>query len=83
MARATEPMLWDAQAEWDIAVMIRRYLAEHPSPRGSDLARELKLCADDLKDASRRHLSQLGARPLRSVPARASSARRTTRPKGA
>jgi hypothetical protein len=58
---------WDAQAEYDIGVMIRRYLAEHPPPAGSRSAGFLENCAEDLIVSGDARLGALGARPLAPV----------------
>ncbi len=56
--------LWDARAERDLGVMIRRYLAEHPPPAGSCCAGVLEDCAEDLIISGDAGLGALQARPL-------------------
>ena len=59
--------VWDAQAEHDIGVLIRRYLHEHPAPPGSLAAPELEAAARDLEAAGKQQLDRLAATRLRAV----------------
>ena len=62
-----EAGFWDAQAEYDLGVLMQRYLAEHPPPDGSLFARDLGKWADRLVAHGRRNLDDLGAHPLQAV----------------
>jgi hypothetical protein len=80
MAAATNPIdaeVWDARAEHDVGLLLRRYLRENPAPSGSLVAPELAATSEDLEKSGASQLSQLGARRLRSAPERpAKKARR-------
>ncbi len=56
---------WEAQAEYDIGVLIRRYLQENAPPPESQMADELAGVARDLQDVGSAHLRRLGQDRLR------------------
>jgi hypothetical protein len=58
---------WDAITEYDVGVLICRYLQEHPAPPGSEVAARLRDCGEGFRDVGERHLSQMGLRSLRAV----------------
>jgi hypothetical protein len=62
-----EPETWDARAEFDVGLMIGRYLAEHPAPEGSTMAPRLEVIAQDLRDLGEQRLQNLGRCRLRAV----------------
>jgi hypothetical protein len=55
---------WEAHAEYDVGVLILRYLEQHPPPRQTELVRDLLAGAQDLESAGLRHLRELGERRL-------------------
>jgi hypothetical protein len=57
---------WDAQAKFDIGVMINRYLEQHPPEAETTAAAQLALSGRTLEGAGRTHLRRLGLRHLRS-----------------
>jgi len=59
--------IWDARFEVDLAVMIRRYLAEHRPPRGSAVAADAERWADNLERSGQARLDAAGARRLRGL----------------
>ena len=61
------PVVWDAQAEYDLGVLMQRYLAEHPPPDDSLFARDFEKWAENLVAHGRRNLGVRGARPLRAM----------------
>jgi hypothetical protein len=58
---------WEATFEADLAVMLRRYLAENPPPAPSQLARDAENWASNLEHLGRARLAAAGARRLRSA----------------
>lgn len=58
---------WEAQFEADLAVMLRRYLAEHPPPGPSRFAEDAENWAANLEQLGRDHLAAAGVRRLRSA----------------
>lgn len=60
-----DPVVWDARAEVDISVLIRRYLAEQDPPAESLLAADLEDLAARLERDGRARLSAAGAAQLR------------------
>lgn len=67
IAASTDAARWDAQAEYDIGVMVQRYLHDNPPIAESEVARLLTNCAGDLEASGERRLLSLGYRRLRSV----------------
>ena len=61
------PVVWDAQAEYDLGVLMQRYLAEHPPPDNSLFARDFEKWAERLLAHGCRNLGDLGERPLQIV----------------
>jgi hypothetical protein len=55
---------WDAQAEYDIGVLISRYLRQNPAPPGSRLLPDFAHAARDLQVAGQLRLDRLGQRRL-------------------
>lgn len=58
---------WEAQFEADLAVMLRRYLADHPAPGPSQLARDADHWASNLEHLGQERLAAAGVRRLRSA----------------
>jgi hypothetical protein len=58
---------WDAQAEFDVGVLISRYLSEHPPPPFSELASDLSLWSENLTQHGRASLEDFGVRRLQAV----------------
>jgi len=58
---------WDARAELDVGLMIKRYLAENPPPKQSRVADDLERWAEGLEDDGRARLQAAGRRRLRSA----------------
>jgi hypothetical protein len=58
---------WDARAEVDVAVLIRRYLSDHPPPASSELAADLRLWSQNLTHDGLARLEACGGRRLRAV----------------
>lgn len=58
---------WDARAEFDIGVLIARYLESHPPPAGAAFAPEFRQWSDRLRGHGQRRLAEVGSRPLRTV----------------
>jgi hypothetical protein len=58
---------WEARAEGDIAVLIDRYLAEHPCPAPSPVHDDLVRWSHALAADGRARLRELGAARLRSA----------------
>lgn len=59
--------LWDSRAEYDIGVMIARYLRDNPPPPDSACAADFRDWSDRLKAAGAERLDTWSARPLRAV----------------
>jgi hypothetical protein len=59
---------WDARAEYDVGVLISRYLHEESPPAGSVLAPRLAAIAQDFQAAGELDLARLGASHLRVLP---------------
>lgn len=59
--------IWDAQFTGDLAVLLRRYLQEHPAPPSSCLARDAEAWAANLQHSAELHRLALGQRPLRAL----------------
>lgn len=59
---------WDAQAEYDIGVLMRCYLQDHPPPSGSEFAEDFEDWGERLSSRGRERLEQLRERPLRVAP---------------
>ncbi|MCW3020900.1 MAG: hypothetical protein JWR30_222 [Conexibacter sp.] len=59
--------VWEAQTEYAIGVLIRRYLAESPAPGRSQIARDFQDWAHALAADGRARLEELGAGHLRPV----------------
>lgn len=56
---------WHGKAEYDVGVMIGRYLAENPPPPGpSPIAAALEDWALKLRDSGTNRLAAVNARPL-------------------
>ena len=58
---------WEAAFEADLAVMLRRYLAETPPPGPSRFARDAEDWATNLERLGQGRLAALGERRLRSA----------------
>jgi hypothetical protein len=56
---------WDAQAEYDIGVLIRRYLQEHPRPDGAVCAEDFRRWSEALRSDGQARLQALGDHRLR------------------
>ena len=67
MMATVEAVTWDARAEHDMAVMIRRYLRENHAPAGSRIAADLEQYAANLHADADARLRDIDARPLRAV----------------
>jgi hypothetical protein len=67
MTTVTNGQRWDAQAEFDIAVMIEHYLATNPAPSASELAPDFALWSRNLKLDGCERLQRCGVRPLRPI----------------
>jgi hypothetical protein len=67
---------WDAHAEYDIGVMIERYLSQNPPPGDASFQEPFDRWAGQLRRSGQARLEELRARPLRVVPARPSRGRR-------
>jgi hypothetical protein len=59
--------VWDARAELDIGLMLRRYVAERPAPEDSRLVDDIEEWASNLAQNGRHHLGELGQAPLAVV----------------
>lgn len=59
--------IWDARAEADVAVLIRRYLADHPAPGPSRIQDGLLDWADQLEADGQARLEAQGHRRLRAA----------------
>lgn len=59
--------VWDARAEVDVALMIRRYLAENPAPAETRVAWDFQAWASALEHDGRVRLAELEAAALRVV----------------
>jgi hypothetical protein len=55
---------WDAQAEYDVGVLIRRYLQEHPPPTGARFDRDFARWGERLVKRGGEDLHALGVRHL-------------------
>ena len=64
---AAFPDQWEAQAEYDLGVLICRYLQEHPAPPGSTMAERLREYGEGFRDLGQDHLGALGVRRLAGV----------------
>jgi hypothetical protein len=60
-------VVWDARAVHDVGQLILRYLAENPPPADSRYADDFELWGRNLMQDGVDRLTELGARPLRSV----------------
>jgi len=60
---------WDARAELDLALFIKRYLHENRPPAGSRLVADLADYAELLRSDGERRLDALHARRLRAATA--------------
>jgi hypothetical protein len=58
---------WDAQAEYDIGVLIACYLERHPPPYDSSTAALLVACSRDLQESGEKRLDRMGERRLRAL----------------
>lgn len=58
---------WDARTEYDIGVLIARYLESHPPPAGAVFASEFQQWSDRLRGHGQRRLTEVGGRHLRAV----------------
>jgi len=58
---------WEAQFETDLAVILRRYLAENPPPAPSRFALDAEDWATNLERLGQERLLALGARRLRTA----------------
>lgn len=56
---------WDARAELEVAVLIKRYLADRPPPPGARVADDLRCWAHRLELDGRARLAELAAPRLR------------------
>jgi hypothetical protein len=56
---------WEAQAEYAVGVLIRRYLAETPAPGRSRVAQDLQRWAHALAADGQARLAELGQSHLR------------------
>jgi hypothetical protein len=61
------PAEWDARAMADVAVLIRRYVAETPPPAGAQYAGDFLDWAERLETAGRIALRVLHTRRLRTA----------------
>jgi hypothetical protein len=59
--------VWDAQAEYDLGVLMLRYLHDHPPPLDSEFAAHFQDWGDRLSSRGQERLKELQARPLRVV----------------
>jgi hypothetical protein len=64
---ASEAERWDAQAEWDVGVFMRRYLKENPPPDGAVCAEDFHRWSEDLRCDGQARLQELGAVRLRAL----------------
>lgn len=64
-ANADAVKTWEAHAEADVGVLIRRYLADHPCPGASRIRGDLEDWADRLEAVGQARLAELGLRRLR------------------
>lgn len=55
---------WEARAEYDIGVLIARYLAEHPSPSESQVHRDFLSWSAALRCDGQARLQEQGETPL-------------------
>lgn len=58
---------WEARAEYDLGVLICRYLQEHPAPAGSAMAERLREYGEGFRDLGAEHLAVLDHRRLSVV----------------
>jgi hypothetical protein len=58
---------WDAQADYDLSVLLDQYLASHPHPPGSANAPLLADSARALRESGELRLAHLGQRRLRAT----------------
>ncbi len=58
---------WDAQAEFDIGVLLKQYLATHSPPADAKFAADFNHWASRLCERGRARLLALGKRPIRSA----------------
>jgi hypothetical protein len=65
--QGSESQRWDAQAEYDVGLLIGRYLSEHPRPVASRVADRLEAVGRDLQDLGSDRLRALGLRHLRGL----------------
>jgi hypothetical protein len=56
--------VWDARASFEIGILIRRYLEDHPAPPEARFAPDFRHWADSLVADGRARLEELGARQL-------------------
>lgn len=58
---------WDAQAEYDMGVFMRRYLAENPPPDEAACAEDFRRWSEDLRCDGQARLQELGVGRLRAL----------------
>jgi hypothetical protein len=58
---------WEARFETDLAVILRRYLVEHPPPAASRIARDAERWAENLERLGQARLVAADVRRLRSA----------------
>jgi hypothetical protein len=58
---------WDARAEYDLGVFMRRYLHDHPPSVPSALSRDFEVWSENLSHDGQARLAALGARRLRAL----------------
>lgn len=58
---------WDAQAQFDIGVLISRYLEAHAPPLGAEFAGDFERWGTSLRERGSGRLRVLGSRHLHSV----------------
>jgi hypothetical protein len=63
----TAGAIWDGRAEFDIGVLILRYLADSPPPEGARFAGDFEKWGTNLVRSGRGRMEQHGASPLRPV----------------
>ncbi len=64
---AVDVRTWEARAEQDIGIVIRRYLSEQPCPGPSGVADAFSTWSDGLVCDGQARLEELGIRRLRSA----------------
>lgn len=68
---ACRPMMtgpeWDARAEFDVGLLMARYLQINPAPADSEIADDFEIWAGNLERRGRERLQELGLRRLRRV----------------